>query len=443
MPATDPRTILLRACGLSFLVRALVRASSADHRDLLHKGLAQLINEFVPCDAAHLHLRPTDPPPGELAFPLDVRGTPDASLHVRLALSNPSPDAVETLAAIATLLGIALESAAEVQRLSTNNTVLEETLAQTHGSIIGASPPLLKLLEMVRRVAPRDTTVLILGESGTGKELIARAVHDQSPRRARPFTAINCAALTETLLESELFGHEKGAFTGAVAQKKGKLELAAGGTVFLDEIGELAPALQAKLLRVLQQRVFERVGGTTTYPLDIRLVAATNRELEAEARAGRFREDLYHRLNVVTLRTPPLRDRREDIPVLAAYFLARSAAACNRRVHGFSPDAERLLTAHSWPGNVRELENAIERAVVLGDSDLVLAEDLPESLLDATPALDRPAFASSVSDAKRDAIIKAWHEASGDYKIAARALGLHPNSLLRLVRTLGLRDTLS
>ncbi|MBY0375617.1 MAG: sigma-54 dependent transcriptional regulator, partial [Bryobacteraceae bacterium] len=337
MPAPDPRSILLRACGLSFLVRALVRASTAHHRALLHRAFAQLINEFVPCEAAEIHFTNTPPADHWLGFPLDVRGTPDASLHVRLAISHPSPDVLETLAAIATLCGIALDPATEVQRLTHHNALLTETIAQSQGRVIGSSPTLARLLEMVRRVAPRDTTVLILGETGTGKELIARAVHDQSPRHARPFVAINCAALTDTLLESELFGHEKGAFTGAVAQKKGKLELAEGGTVFLDEIGELAAPLQAKLLRVLQQRVFERVGGTTTFPLDIRLVAATNRDLEAESRAGRFREDLYHRLNVVTLRTPPLRDRREDIPILAAYFLERSAATCHRRVQGFSP----------------------------------------------------------------------------------------------------------
>lgn len=442
MPATDSRIALLRACGLSFLVRAIVRASSASHRDLLHRGLTELINEFVPCDHARLVLEAEPPGEGALAFPLDARDSPCAALHVRLAMTHPSPDALDMLAAIATLLGIALESASEVQRLTTQNAVLAETLAEAQGTIIGASPALLKLLEMVRRVAPRDSTVLILGESGTGKELIARAVHENSARRSRPFVAINCAALTETLLESELFGHEKGAFTGAVAQKKGKLEVADGGTVFLDEIGELAPSLQAKLLRVLQQRVFERVGGTTSHPLDVRLIAATNRELEAETRSGRFRQDLFHRINVVTLRTPPLRDRREDIPVLAAYFLARSAAACNRRVHGFSTEAERLLLAYSWPGNVRELENAIERAVVLGDADRILVEDLPESLLESAPEAERPFFAASISGAKRDAIIQSWRDANGDYKIAARSLGIHPNSLLRLIRTLGLREIL-
>jgi Nif-specific regulatory protein len=249
--------------------------------------------------------------------------------------------------------------------------------------------------------------------------------------------------LTPALLESELFGHEKGAFTDAVAQKKGKLELAGGGTVFLDEIGELAPELQAKLLRVLQQREFERVGGTKTLHLDVRLIAATNRDLAAEVKRRAFREDLYHRLNVVALRTPPLREHREDIPELARHFLARASARCGRHVAEISPEAERYLVAYNWPGNVRELENLIERAVVLGESDQIRPEDLPESVVEAAgPAELTGGFQISVGEAKREAILRAWTEACGDYKAAAAQLGLHPNSLLRLVRNLGLRDLL-
>jgi transcriptional regulator with GAF, ATPase, and Fis domain len=297
---------------------------------------------------------------------------------------------------------------------------------------------------MVSRVAPRDTSVLILGESGTGKELVARALHADSTRASRPFVAINCAALTETLLESELFGHEKGSFTGAVAQKKGKLEIAEGGTVFLDEAGEMSPPLQAKLLRVLQQREFERVGGTRTLRLDVRLIAATNRDLAAEVKRGAFREDLYHRLNVVAIRVPPLRDRAEDIPALARHFLERAAARCGRRVTDLSPEAERHLVSYSWPGNIRELENAIERAVVLGQSDQVLAEDLPETVLDAAPVTtdNDGALQSSVSDAKRKLILDAWREAGGDHNLAAEILKVHPNSLRRLIRNLGMRGIL-
>jgi Nif-specific regulatory protein len=300
-----------------------------------------------------------------------------------------------------------------------------------------------KLIQTVEKLAPRDTTVLVLGESGTGKELVARALHAQSKRGRAPFVAINCAALTPSLLESELFGHEKGAFTDAAAQKKGKLEIADGGTVFLDEVGELAPELQAKLLRVLQQREFERVGGTKTLRLDVRMIAATNRDLAAEVRRGAFREDLYHRINVVALRTPPLRDRREDVLLLARHFTTRAAAHCGRRVNGLSAEAERCLTAYQWPGNVRELENAIEHAVVLGESDQILLEDLPESVVEGAPAADVPgAYQASVGDAKRDSILRAWAESGGDYKAAAKRLGLHPNSLLRLIRNLGLRDIL-
>jgi Nif-specific regulatory protein len=252
-------------------------------------------------------------------------------------------DHLEVLSAVSTLASVALENVREVQALRTENALLQERLSADEFGIVGRSQSMRRLLQLAERVAAQDTTVLILGESGTGKELIARALHQGSPRRGKPFIAINCAAVTETLLESELFGHERGAFTGAIAQKKGKLELAEGGTVFLDEIGEMAPTLQAKLLRVLQQREFERVGGTRTLPLNVRVVAATNRDLAAEVRKNKFREDLYHRLNVVALRTPPLRERPEDIPLLAEYFLRKSARRIGRVIAGMTPETERLL----------------------------------------------------------------------------------------------------
>ncbi|MBV8820354.1 MAG: sigma 54-interacting transcriptional regulator, partial [Acidobacteriaceae bacterium] len=279
--------------------------------------------------------------------------------------------------------------------------------------------------------------------SGTGKELVARALHNKSPRRERPFVAVNCAALTDTLFESELFGHEKGAFTGAIALKRGRFEMAHGGTIFLDEVGELAHGLQAKLLRVLQQREFERVGGTQAHPLDIRVIAATNRDLGEDVKEGKFREDLYHRLNVVTLDSPPLRERRDDIPLLARYFLQRASERCKRQVLGLSPEAEDMVVQYAWPGNVRELENAMERAVVLGVSEWVLPEDLPETLLEGTPRSAEAKYHHSVGQAKRDAILDAYVQGNGDYKQAARLLGLHPNYLLRLVRNLGLRDEIN
>jgi len=383
---------------------------------------------------------------GYVAVPLYVRG----AIAGMIAAHFPPPESArleehaDTLAAIATLGAVALEAVREVERLNTEKALLMERLdgAGPHPGIVGASAALQKLMRMAERVAASDVSVLLLGESGTGKEMVAQAIHRSSPRAGRPFVAINCAALTETLLESELFGHEKGAFTGAAAQKKGKLEMAEGGTVFLDEIGELAAPLQAKLLRVLQQREFERVGGTRTLKLDLRLLAATNRDLAAEVRRGAFREDLYHRLNVVALLLPPLRDRSEDIPALAAHFLEQASARCARRVRGISPEALAHLMSYPWPGNVRELENAIERAVVLGQSDFLMPEDLPETVLDA-PAPQAPgALQASVSDVKRQIILRAWGESGGDYKVAAAKLNIHPNSLIRLIRTLGLRESL-
>jgi transcriptional regulator with GAF, ATPase, and Fis domain len=377
------------------------------------------------------------------AAPLYVRGTIEGVIAVSLPSGN-LPD--ELLSAVATLAAAALEAAREIEGLQVHKALLEE---RVQFNILGDSQAIRRVLQLVDRVAPQDTTVLILGESGTGKELVARTLHAHSRRGNSPFVAINCAALSPALLESELFGHEKGAFTDAPAQKKGKLELAGDGTVFLDEIGELAAELQAKLLRVLQEREFERVGGVKTLRLDARLIAATNRDLAAEVRRGAFREDLYHRLNVVALRTPPLRERREDILPLARHFTKLAGARCGRRVEGISPEAGRCLEAYGWPGNVRELENAIERAVVLGESELILPEDLPEAVLETASVLGTAgapklagAFQASVGDAKRDSIVRAWTEAGGDYKAAAQELGLHPNSLLRLIRNLGLRDLL-
>jgi len=256
-----------------------------------------------------------------------------------------------------------------------------------------------------------------------------------------PFVAINCAAITDTLLESELFGHEKGAFTGATALKKGKLEVADGGTVFLDEIGELAPALQAKLLRVLQEREFERVGGTRPIKLNIRLVAATNRNLKEASQKGTFREDLYYRLNVVSVRMPALRDRREDIPILANFFAKKFAEKVNRQVTGISPAARACLMQYDWPGNVRELENAIERAVVLGLTEEILPEDLPESMVEEAAPEGKAVTAlhDGLREAKKKLIENAIDQAEGNYTEAAHRLGVHPNHLFRLIKSLGMK----
>mgnify|MGYP003286349336 CR=1 FL=1 len=256
--------------------------------------------------------------------------------------------------------------------------------------------------------------------------------------------SLNCPALSPQLMESELFGHERGSFTGALVQKKGRLEIADGGTVFLDEIGELSPSLQVKLLRVLQEREFERVGGTRSLKVDIRLVTATNKDLERAVSEGSFRQDLYYRLNVVSLEMPPLRERQEDIPLLASYFAAKYAEKCKRRVTGISPEAQKRLTDYDWPGNVRELENAMERAVVLGTTERILPEDLPESLLESQKSEAEAAtgYHEAVAETKKQIILDAMQQSKGNYTEAAKILGVHPNYLHRLIRNLNLKEHL-
>ncbi|MFL5396234.1 MAG: sigma-54-dependent transcriptional regulator, partial [Myxococcales bacterium] len=251
--------------------------------------------------------------------------------------------------------------------------------------MVGESPELAAVYNVVRQAAPTKATVLILGESGTGKELIAQALHELSPRKDKPFVKVSCAALSETLLESELFGHERGSFTGAVGRKEGRFELADGGTLFLDEIGEISPTVQVKLLRALQTREFERVGGTQTIKVDVRVVAATNRDLGGQAKSGHFREDLFYRLNVVAVTLPPLRNRKGDIPALAAHFIDKYAKNYGKTIEGLAPGTLNALLSHDGPGNVRELENAIERAVVLAQGHEITSDDLPPSLRGSRP----------------------------------------------------------
>ena len=348
------------------------------------------------------------------------------------------------IAAICDILALAIENARDLQMLQIENRLLRAGMSPD-GPLIGESAPMLALQSSILKVARANTTVLIRGESGTGKELVARAIHRNSPRSTRPFVALNCAAIAETLLESEFFGYEKGAFTGAVAQRRGRLEMADGGTVFLDEIGELALPLQAKLLRVLQEHEFERVGGSRTVKVDIRVVTATNRDLEKAVQAGTFREDLFYRLNVVPLHVPPLRERRDDILLLATHFVRKCSEQIGRRVSGFSREARALLVAYDWPGNVRELQNVIERAVVLGSSETVIPEDLPEALLDAMPLSnsDDEGFHASVRQHRRRIILAAVERADGNVAEAARALKLHPVYLHRLITSLGLRQSAS
>jgi transcriptional regulator with GAF, ATPase, and Fis domain len=363
-----------------------------------------------------------------------------------VSISSASAEAILEVRHLELLTGLANMAAAAADNLRQREWIESDHRRMagelSAGSdLVGESRPMRAVHDLLARVAPTEATTLIVGETGTGKELVARAIHRLSHRGDRPFVAINCAALTETLLESELFGHERGAFTGAIAQKRGKLEIAAGGTVFLDEVGDMSPALQAKLLRALQEREIERVGGTRTFPIDVRFVSATNRDLALAIKSGAFREDLFYRLNVVSIALPPLRDRKEDIPLLAGYFLRRHAEKARRQLRGFSTEARDCLMRYDWPGNVRELGNAIERAVVLAAGDIVLPEDLPSTLVESSPApasgLGR--YHDAVNEAKRAVIRRALEEANGAFTEAAKLLGVHPNYLHRLVTRLGLR----
>ncbi|WP_224360988.1 sigma-54-dependent transcriptional regulator [Hyalangium versicolor] len=294
-------------------------------------------------------------------------------------------------------------------------------------NIIGDSPQLQGVYDVVRRAANTRATVLILGESGTGKELIAQALHQESPRKDKPFVRVHCAALSESLLESELFGHEKGSFTGAVARKEGRFELADGGTLFLDEIGEISPSVQVKLLRVLQQREFERVGGTQTLKVDVRIVAATHRDLQAEVKAGRFREDLFYRLNVVSVTLPPLRERKSDIPALVSHFLEKYSDSYGKHVKALAPGTLQALLAHDWPGNIRELENAIERAVVLAQGDELTTDDLPPVLRGPRPqgsSSNNLIPGASMATIEREAILRTLEMVQGSTSRAAEILGI-------------------
>ena len=346
---------------------------------------------------------------------------------------------LKSLAAMASIASVAFENLRHLEWLVEENRALRKERGSDYG-ILGESPRIREVMQFIQKASVTDSTVVILGESGTGKELVARALHERSPRAGKPFVAINCAALTESLLESELFGHERGAFTGAIAQKKGKFEIADGGTVFLDEVTELSPTLQAKLLRVLQERTFERVGGTHSVRVNIRVLAATNRNLTEAVKSGAFREDLYYRLHVLSVQLPPLRERPGDIPLLATHFASNFGLKFQKRIIGISPEARARMMNYHWPGNVRELENAIERAVVLGSSDHILPEDLPESLTEAGNAEDLSNFHEGVVALKKRLILNALENSKGNFTEAAKLLGLHPNYLHRLIRNLKLRD---
>ncbi|HEV2053627.1 MAG TPA: sigma-54 dependent transcriptional regulator [Methylomirabilota bacterium] len=337
-------------------------------------------------------------------------------------------------------LDVLIRKAAEKGRLIRQNTVLRAQLdpegVATSVGIVTASPAMQEVLRLVDRVAPTDSSVLVLGESGTGKELIARAIHERSPRATQAFVPIHCGALPREVLESELFGHEKGAFTGAVSFKPGLIELADGGTLFLDEIGEMEPDSQVKLLRVLESHAFFRVGGTRRRSVDMRLVAATNRDLAEAIRANEFRQDLYYRINTIALTLPPLRERPEDVGLLAEHFLEQNAAYGRKRL---SPAALRCMEAYGWPGNVRELQHAIQRAVILGKGDEIEPEDLPAELrMGHGSTTGRPAEGGSLEEMERQHINATLRQVGGHRAKAAALLGIDPKTLYRKLLTYGI-----
>ncbi|HET7875103.1 MAG TPA: sigma-54 dependent transcriptional regulator [Methylomirabilota bacterium] len=346
-----------------------------------------------------------------------------------------------------------VRQALERRALIAQNRALQERLDDLlrQGTVIGASPAFRRMMMLVDQVADSSATVLIQGESGTGKELVAKAIHERSPRRGGPFVAVNCAALPETLLESELFGYEKGAFTGAAGRKEGRFELASGGTLFLDEVADLSPVTQPKILRVLQEGEFERLGGTKTIAVDVRVVTATNQDLAALVREKRFREDLFYRLNVITIVMPPLRERRGDVPVLAQHFLRVYAAKNNRKLEGFSDEALSALECYSWPGNVRELENVVERAVVLARGARVEIGDLPESVTDrsvvverATPAdatesgapegIFRVRIGTPLAEVEQRLLEETLRLTKGNKTLTAKLLGIDPKTVFRKLK---------
>jgi DNA-binding NtrC family response regulator len=327
-------------------------------------------------------------------------------------------------------LAAVIERAMEKARLLQEARQLRDRLRERNafGHIVSDDPKMHEILELVAQVGPSKASVLVTGESGTGKELIAEAIHLASPRAQKPFVRLHCAALAESLLESELFGHERGSFTGAVARREGRFKQADGGTLFLDEIGEIPPGTQVKLLRFLQERSFERVGGNETLKVDVRVIAATNRDLKAEIERGAFREDLFYRLNVIALELPPLRERKRDVPALASFFLRRYAAENGKTIEGFSEDAIARLTSYAWPGNVRELENVIERAVVLCETGLstkIEAKHLPASLVPHDERGGTPPIpGSTIAELEKYAILTTLEACGGSTSKAAMILGV-------------------
>ncbi len=373
--------------------------------------------------------------PDIVSIVMTAFATTDTAVEaLRLGAADYVTKSKDTAAELRVRVGRELER----RRLQQENVLLKRALRTQHqfSNIIGTSSPMLALFQLIETIASTGSTVLITGESGTGKELIARAIHVNSPRRERPFVAVNCGALSETLLDSELFGHMRGAFTGADSNKKGLIEVAEKGTIFLDEIGEMSPVVQVKLLRVLQERKFRRLGGTEEIDADIRILAATNRDLTKMVAEGTFREDLFYRINVIPMRVPPLRERQDDIPLLAEHFVTRFAEQMGKSITGISGGAMPLLKQYGWPGNIRELENAMERAVALERTPMILPDSLPEQLNRGSADAPSPAAAAEgfpdagfdlerhVQDIEREYIAEALRRAGGVKVKAAELLGM-------------------
>jgi DNA-binding NtrC family response regulator len=348
----------------------------------------------------------------------------------------------ELLARVGTHISLRREIEAHRRSRSTIQYLVEEIRAERH-SIVGDSPALRHVLQQIAQVAPTDSTVLVLGETGTGKELVARAIHETGARRERPLVKLNCAALPRELVESELFGHEKGAFTGALQQRRGRFEAADGGTLFLDEVGELPLEAQAKLLRVLQEREFERVGGSRTLRVDVRVIAATNRDLQAQVAAGRFRDDLFYRLNVFPIPLPALRERREDIPRLVQHFAAKTARKLGRELQGIAPSFMECARAYDWPGNIRELENLVERAMIMSRRPVLDGSALFTPATSASKPITVPGN-GTLEELERAHIRRVLEDTrwqiEGEHG-AARVLGLNPSTLRGRLRKLGIRKT--
>ncbi|MFZ2088508.1 MAG: sigma-54 dependent transcriptional regulator [Desulfobaccales bacterium] len=439
----------------------LVVDDDAPTREALATGLKKLGHEIITADKGSAALEEVRRQPVDLAI-IDLKLPDMEGTHLFEALRIIRPEAIAIMIsghatvndAVAALkkgiydfitkdfrmneLRKVVSKALETQQILAENQRLRQALQDRSptGRLIGRSGALLKVISLVNQIAPVKSTVLLSGESGVGKELVAEAIHYQSPRRDRPLVKLNCGALTEGLIESELFGHEKGAFTGAIQQRKGRFELADTGTIFLDEISEIPPSTQVKLLRVLQEGEFERVGGSQTLKADVRVIAATNVDLEHAVAEGRFRKDLFYRLNVIHLAIPPLRDRHEDIPLLALHFLDKFCLENNRAAMGFTPEAMAALKSHYWPGNVRELQNVVERAVALCQGNMVDLADLPDEVRKYSPEDDQITIpvGASMAEIERLAIIQTLKKTGWDKELTARLLGIGLATLYRRLK---------